>query len=340
MKSDAISSVILNSLSAMAVISIIAATGYLFAFYPKKEPYLCTSALKYASIISNNICLPALIISSLGSSLSINLLSRMGILLLFSFMTGVTSYTIGGTLGKFIDQDISNMFLPIYVAIGSPNIVSLPLIVLSTLCQQSMISSYFNGSQSQCFTEASSMVFVYSIGWHIIYWSYGYPILKTLNDDASLGPTTPLVTHSSLQQSQQSSTATKDSSNFIRPPLLRKKSLASMRESFRESLQLVFFDFQQHLYHPRRTRSSGHHFSSDSFILRSRSSHDDLMTASGNQTEDLKTTITHYCNRIKTVMLTPIMICIYIGTLIGLIQPHSFFYSVLPLLCMLWVALC
>jgi len=52
--------------------------------------------------------------------------------------------------------------------------------VMQTLCEVDNINHDYNGS-AECFQEASSMLFVYSIAWHIMFWSYGFPLLKTLS---------------------------------------------------------------------------------------------------------------------------------------------------------------
>ena len=62
----------------------------------------------------------------------------------------------------------------------SPNAISLPIMVMQTLCEQPIVNADFNDDSSVCFAEASSLLFVYSIGWHLMFWSYGFPKLKSL----------------------------------------------------------------------------------------------------------------------------------------------------------------
>jgi predicted permease len=164
---SAISNVIINAFGAMSKVAIIAAVGYYFALYPKSDPYFSPKSLKYVSKISNSVCLPALIISSIGSGLSLALLSRMSMLIIFSIFTSIISFSLAATLGKMIDGK-SNLYLPLYIAIASPNIVSLPLMILQTMCDEAIINADYSNDSIKCFNESSSMIFVYSIGTYYI----------------------------------------------------------------------------------------------------------------------------------------------------------------------------
>lgn len=76
--SRAILSVMGTSFAAMAKVSIVSAVGYCCAIFPTVDPLLPVSALRYLSRLSNIIFLPSLIVVSLGSSLNIGLLARIG----------------------------------------------------------------------------------------------------------------------------------------------------------------------------------------------------------------------------------------------------------------------
>jgi hypothetical protein len=53
------------------------------------------------------------------------------------------------------------------------------------MCEQPNINQDYDHDSQTCFEEASSMLFVYSIGWHIMFWTYGYPLLESLRTDSS-----------------------------------------------------------------------------------------------------------------------------------------------------------
>jgi hypothetical protein len=193
LQGSAILNVMVNSLGAMAKVAIVSAIGYACALFPRHDPFFSTVGLRIVSRLSNFVFLPALIIASLGATLSVDLLGRMGILVMFSFFTSVVSYMLGSTLGKFIlnfnipseEEALDvHMNIPIYVSIGSPNIVSLPLMVLQTLCESQLVNAEYGGDRMLCFQDAGSMLFVFSIAWHLVFWGYGYQMLKGLKESA------------------------------------------------------------------------------------------------------------------------------------------------------------
>ena len=89
-------------------------------------------------------------------------------------------------VGRYIIGNNDKVLLvAMQVAITSPNCIALPLIVCSTLCEQSNINSLYD-SQLECFGDSKTMIFIYSIGWHILYWSMGISrltLLKTASND-------------------------------------------------------------------------------------------------------------------------------------------------------------
>ena len=56
--------------------------------------------------------------------------------------------------------------------------------VLQSMCDSDIVSQDF-ASAKDCETEAMSNLFVYSIGFSLWFWGYGYPVLASLdyNDD-------------------------------------------------------------------------------------------------------------------------------------------------------------
>ena len=176
-------SVMLSSLQAMAKIFIICAVGYACAKYPRESPYLSIETLKLLARLCNFVLIPPLIVSSIGSSISLSLLGRMGILILFSFISSLVSYTLAKTIGRGIigSSCTPRLKVAIEVAIGSPNIIAFPLMILQTLCSQDHLKGDYDNNSDLCFAEGTSMLFVYSIGWNLVYWSYGYPLLSSLH---------------------------------------------------------------------------------------------------------------------------------------------------------------
>ena len=293
-QSAAIAQIMLNSFAAMTKVFIVASVGFISALYPRNDPYLSSQALKYVSKISNNICLPALIISSIGSGLSFALLSRMGILILFSMFTSMTSYFLAATIGKWIDNN-SSLYISIYVAIASPNIVSLPLMVLQTLCNQSIVNADYDGDSIQCFTESSTMIFIYSIGWHLVYWSYGFPLLQSLQ--------TRYLSHSTKAKNISLKVSQRVSYGAL--PTSAGGSDDETRENIHES--------DEHIVTEIETKDTSH-------ATLSKLPTDPLSSSTVEKKDDM-TLILRIQKFSINVLLSPVMVSIYIGVFIGLVTP-------------------
>ena len=171
----------LNAFAAMMKIFLISTVGVFLAKFPSKDPILPAIMIKYLSKLANNVFVPCLIITSLGSAITVQLLQRIGILVLFCFIANSASYFYGYTFGRLLHgRSDDAMFIALTVAIGSPNAISLPIMVMQTMCNESYVNADYENNQHKCFAEATSMLFVYSMGWHLMFWSYGFPTLKTI----------------------------------------------------------------------------------------------------------------------------------------------------------------
>jgi len=178
--------VFLVSLSAMFKVALISSVGILCSMYPKAQPLLNPMITKGLSRLSNFVLIPALVASSLGSTVSIPLLKRFGILSLLCVIIMLISYTNTWAF-KWLHEDNPKLFKATLVSVSSPNAISFPLLVMRTMCEDSTVNADYGSDSNLCFQEASSMMFIYSIGWHCVYWSYGFPLLKSL-DSAVVQP--------------------------------------------------------------------------------------------------------------------------------------------------------
>lgn len=178
---NAIISIMLNAFAAMMKIFLISTVGVCLAKFPSKDPILPAIMIKYLSKLANNVFVPCLIMTSLGSAITVQLLQRIGVLVMFCFVANSASYFYGYTFGRLLHgRSDDAMFIALTVAIGSPNAISLPIMVMQTMCNESYVKADYDDNQNKCFAEATSMLFVYSMGWHLMFWSYGFPTLKTI----------------------------------------------------------------------------------------------------------------------------------------------------------------
>lgn len=176
-------SIMLNAFAAMTKIFLISAVGIFLAKYPAKDPMLPAIMIKYLSKLVNNVFIPCLIINSLGSAITAELLQRIGVLVFFCFVANAISYFFGYTVGRLLHgRSDDAMFIALTVAIGSPNATSLPIMVMQTMCDESYVKADYGDNYQQCYDEANSMLFVYAMGWHLMFWSYGFPKLKAIKE--------------------------------------------------------------------------------------------------------------------------------------------------------------
>ena len=153
----------------------------------------------------------------------------------FCFIANSISYFFGHTVGRLLHgRSDDAMFTALVVAIGSPNAISLPIMVMQTMCEEKYVKADYNDSQSECYIEATSMLFVYSMGWHLMFWSYGFPKLKALkqrfySDLPNLG--TDII---------HDDATIVESSNEIFNAILRKISFRKNRDAFCSWLKTIF----------------------------------------------------------------------------------------------------
>lgn len=228
-------SIMLNAFAAMTKIFLISAVGIFLAKYPAKEPMLPAIMIKYLSKLVNNVFIPCLIINSLGSAVTAQLLQRIGVLVLFCFVANAISYFFGYTVGRLLHgRSDDAMFIALIVAIGSPNATSLPIMVMQTMCDESYVKADYGNDYQQCYDEANSMLFVYAMGWHLMFWSYGFPKLKTIKKrfypDASV----------SIAEVIESNEGMAESENYFLNDILTKISFRKNKIAFCDWLMTIF----------------------------------------------------------------------------------------------------
>ena len=154
-----ITAVLMQSFMAMSKIACIASVGIVGTFYPEGNPIFTPAFLKQLSIASYYIFLPALNLTSLGTGLSPEKMSRFWVLIPTAMLSCIVSYCIGCTLKPFAEND-PRLFRAIVISASFPNIIALPLLVMQTMCESDIINHDYSKSADLCFKEAKAMMFV------------------------------------------------------------------------------------------------------------------------------------------------------------------------------------
>ncbi|CAN0434349.1 unnamed protein product, partial [Ectocarpus fasciculatus] len=134
------------------------------------------AALRNFSRLFTFILYPALIVVSLGSSLSPQLMGEYIILIPFCFVNMLTSY-VGFRLLVPVHQEGAALRTASLASAMSPNVISIPLMRLQSLCDLSLENRDYGGESNDCFDNGTSVLFVYTIGFNLLYWAVLYPIL-------------------------------------------------------------------------------------------------------------------------------------------------------------------
>lgn len=170
--SSAVVSVMLNAISSMATVSLVSLVAVLCALYPKDDPLISPTFLRQVARLSSMVFLPALMIYVLGSGLSLKIISQLFILLPFAFVISIVSFIIAHTVGKLIIPEDTPLRSGLIVCCCMPNATSLPIMILQSACKQPAVNEDYDSDQNECETAALSMLFVYGIGWNIMFWAF------------------------------------------------------------------------------------------------------------------------------------------------------------------------
>ncbi|GMH54423.1 hypothetical protein TrRE_jg8018, partial [Triparma retinervis] len=167
---------------AMSHVFLISCVGFSLSLFPRSNPLLPAPLLKQLSRLSISIFAPALIIYSTSSALNWDLFKKSIILCLFSISQNLLSLLIGRcTRCLHPDRRFGRV---IEIAVGTPNQLSLPIMVMLSMCKSSVINEDFAGpdldASEECGRTALAFLFVYAMGFYFTFWGFGYMQLSKL----------------------------------------------------------------------------------------------------------------------------------------------------------------
>ena len=151
--------------------------------FPRSNPLLPAPLLKQLSRLSMFIFAPALIIYSTSSALNWSLFKKAIILFVFSICQNLLSLLVG-RLTRCLHPD-RRFGRVIEIAVGTPNQLSLPIMVMLSMCKSSVINAEFAGPDldagEECGRTALAFLFVYAMGFYFTFWGFGYMALSRLS---------------------------------------------------------------------------------------------------------------------------------------------------------------
>lgn len=127
--------------------------------------------------------IPCLTIANIGASLSLSLFLKVGTLVPIAIAVNLMSMGIGRVF-RFVHEDDHKLFRASLLTIASPNTISMPIMVMQSLCEQPVVNADFDDDSTVCFSHSTALLFIYSIGFHLLYWGYVFPSFEQLQREA------------------------------------------------------------------------------------------------------------------------------------------------------------
>jgi len=175
----------LAAAGAMVRVFLTSVVGVVIASVPIGGEILMTpTAMKLFSRMSNYLFLPFLIIYSSGSSMNTNLLGKGVILIFFSAFGNTLSSLVAMLCEQLHGSSVEEKQFAkvIRLAVGTPNQLSLPIMVLQSMCTNSLINADYDDDRETCTNEAMTMLLLYTVGFMPVFWGYSFPLLSSLRN--------------------------------------------------------------------------------------------------------------------------------------------------------------
>eukprot|EP00041_Stephanoeca_diplocostata_P036912 m.1368169 g.1368169 ORF g.1368169 m.1368169 type:complete len:572 (-) comp24954_c1_seq8:4114-5829(-) len=159
--------VLLTTFQTLGAYILLCALGAILAKYPKRSPMLPRIVLQPLGRLSMQILLPALLITTLGKQLSIEVLKDSYPIFFWSIAMQFVGFMIAQAL-QFVVHVPKNLQQVFTCAIVYGNCGSLPLVVVETLSRQEPLAT-----DEKALEKLTTFIFLYLVGWLLSFWSGG-----------------------------------------------------------------------------------------------------------------------------------------------------------------------
>jgi predicted permease len=69
------------------------------------------------------------------------------------------------------------------IAVSFPNTINMPIMIMQTLCEQRIVNADYDNDSNKCYDAVTGMLFLYSVGFHCMYWTYAVVKLRAASVD-------------------------------------------------------------------------------------------------------------------------------------------------------------
>jgi hypothetical protein len=149
------------------------------------NPLLPIPVIKHLSRFSNIVLIPCLTVGNIGASLSLPLLMKVGALVPIAIASNLLSMATG-RLFRCLHEEDHKLFRASLLTIASPNSISMPIMVMQSLCELPVVKMDYEDDSLVCFSHSTALLFISSIGFHLLYWGYIFPSFERLQQEYDL----------------------------------------------------------------------------------------------------------------------------------------------------------
>jgi predicted permease len=170
---DAVFSYVASAGMAMLQMALFCLVGIAFGIFPRAAPLLTNDTLKQMSNQIYWLFTPALLLSTFGAKLSMQLLRDSAAVIAWSIIHPVVNFLVGGLLVARIVKPERHFKITFQLAATFVNGASVPLLVMAGLCKSPQLIN-----DTTAYERAVVMVFLYVLLWNLLFWSAGNMLME------------------------------------------------------------------------------------------------------------------------------------------------------------------
>lgn len=175
------------------------------ALDPRKSPFLPSKSVGIVTRFVFNVLIIPLIYTTTATSLSPSTIGNYWFVVVASFFVLAISFVVATLLNYCIRIRNPRDYCALRIAATFPNVVTIPILVFSSLCEFSVVYEGYASNPSlapsdmkkQCVGLSNTLVFCYFFSWSLVFWGLGYgqlldaaqmPTEETARITPSVGP--------------------------------------------------------------------------------------------------------------------------------------------------------
>ena len=164
--------------SAVSIVTVILIVilGFLCAIYPRPRPLMRPDARRDVGELCLRLVWPALMIASIGPTVSPEHFAGFMTLLIWCLMECGVAGALSWCFARALELDpISKATFCLAGSFG--NAAALPMMMMRALCSQPVVKKHV-GDIEACINYSFANIMIHMVAWNILFFSVGVPLLK------------------------------------------------------------------------------------------------------------------------------------------------------------------